>query len=143
MKLAVVYWSGTGNTELMAKAMAEGAKAAGAEVELLTPDFFPASKLVDFDGLLLGCPAMGNEVLEEAEFEPMFASLEKKLADVPVGLFGSYGWGSGEWMEDWQKRCKEQGAKVFGEGVIVNNTPDDEALAGCRSFAEDFVRANS
>ena len=86
---------------------------------------------------------MGNEVLEEAEFEPMFASLEKKLADVPVGLFGSYGWGSGEWMEDWQKRCKEQGAKVFGEGVIVNNTPDDEALAGCRSFAEDFVRANS
>ena len=143
MKLAVVYWSGTGNTELMAKAMAEGAKDAGAEVELLTPDFFPASKLVDFDGLLLGCPAMGNEVLEEAEFEPMFASLEKKLADVPVGLFGSYGWGSGEWMEDWQKRCKEQGAKVFGEGVIVNNTPDDEALAGCRSFAEDFVRANS
>ena len=143
MKLAVVYWSGTGNTEMMAKAMAEGAKAAGAEVELLTPDFFPASKLVDFDGLLLGCPAMGNEVLEEAEFEPMFASLEKKLADVPVGLFGSYGWGSGEWMEDWQKRCKEQGAKVFGEGVIVNNTPDDEALAGCRSFAEDFVRANS
>lgn len=143
MKLAVVYWSGTGNTEMMARAMAEGAKAAGAEVELLTPDFFPASKLVDFDGLLLGCPAMGNEVLEEAEFEPMFASLEKKLADVPVGLFGSYGWGSGEWMEDWQKRCKEQGAKVFGEGVIVNNTPDDEALAGCRSFAEDFVRANS
>ena len=143
MKLAVVYWSGTGNTEMMARAMAEGAKAAGAEVELLTPDFFPASKLVDFDGLLLGCPAMGNEVLEEAEFEPMFASLEKKLADVPVGLFGSYGWGSGEWMEDWQKRCKEQGAKVFGEGVIVNNAPDDEALAGCRSFAEDFVRANS
>ena len=91
MKLAVVYWSGTGNTEMMARAMAEGAKAAGAEVELLTPDFFPASKLADFDGLLLGCPAMGNEVLEEAEFEPMFASLEKKLADVPVGLFGSYG----------------------------------------------------
>ena len=143
MKLAVVYWSGTGNTKMMARAMAEGAKAAGAEVELLTPDFFPASKLADFDGLLLGCPAMGNEVLEEAEFEPMFASLEKKLAGVPVGLFGSYGWGSGEWMEDWQKRCKEQGAKVFGEGVIVNNTPDDEALAGCRSFAEDFVRANS
>ena len=143
MKLAVVYWSGTGNTEMMARAMVDGAKAAGADVEPLTPDFFPASKLADFDGLLLGCPAMGNEVLEEAEFEPMFASLEKKLADVPVGLFGSYGWGSGEWMEDWQKRCKEQGAKVFGEGAIVNNTPDDEALAGCRSFAEDFVRANS
>lgn len=143
MKLAVVYWSGTGNTELMAKAMAEGAKAAGAEVELLTPDFFPASKLADFDSLLLGCPAMGNEVLEEAEFESMFTALEKNLAGVPVGLFGSYGWGSGEWMEDWQNRCKEHGAKVFGDGVIVNNTPDDEALAGCRSFAEDFVRANS
>lgn len=143
MKLAVVYWSGTGNTEMMAKAMVEGAKVAGAEVELLTPEEFPASKLENFDALLLGCPAMGNEVLEEAEFEPMFTALEKKLEGVPVGLFGSYGWGSGEWMEDWQARCKDHGAKVFGTGVIVNNTPDDETLVQCRDFAGSFVRENS
>ncbi|MGM9540008.1 flavodoxin [Anaerovibrio sp.] len=143
MKVAVVYWSGTGNTEMMAQAMAEGAREAGAEVELLTPEGFPASKLGNFDALLLGCPAMGNEVLEESEFEPMFTALEKHLEGVPVGLFGSYGWGSGEWMEDWQARCKEHGANVFGDGVIVNNTPDDEALAQCRSFAEGFVKENS
>ena len=93
MKLAIVYWSGTGNTEAMANAMAEGAKEAGAAVDLLSVDEFNVDKLADFDGVLFGCPAMGNEVLEEAEFEPMFAELEVKLAGVPVGLFGSYGWG--------------------------------------------------
>lgn len=143
MRTAVVYWSGTGNTKLMAQAMAEGARAAGADVELLTPEWFPASRLREFDGLLLGCPAMGNEVLEESEFEPMFTALEKQLAGVPVGLFGSYGWGSGEWMEVWQTRCQAHAARVFEQGVIVNNIPADEDLAACRSFAERFVRANS
>ena len=134
MKLAIVYWSGTGNTELMAKAMAEGAKAAGAEVELLTPDFFPASKLADFDSLLLGCPAMGNEVLEEAEFEPMFTALEKNLAGVPVGLFGSYGWGDGEWMRMWEDEAKGAGAELAVDSVIVNGAPDDEGEADCKAL---------
>ena len=135
MKLAVVYWSGTGNTELMAKAMAEGAKAAGAEVELLTPDFFPASKLADFDSLLLGCPAMGNEVLEEAEFEPMFTALEKNLAGVPVGLFGSYGWGDGEWMRSWESNCTSSGLQLACESVICQDAPDDDALHACAALA--------
>lgn len=143
MKIAVVYWSGTGNTKLMAQAMAEGAGQAGAEAELFTPEWFPASKLQDFDGLLLGCPAMGNEVLEEAEFEPMFAALEKRLSGVPVGLFGSYGWGSGEWMEAWEARCRKHAAMVFERGLIVNNMPDEAALADCRSFAGRFIRENS
>lgn len=128
MKLAIVYWSGTGNTEAMANAMAEGAKEAGAAVDLLSVDEFNVDKLADFDGVLFGCPAMGNEVLEEAEFEPMFAELEAKLAGVPVGLFGSYGWGSGEWMEDWKKRCGDDGAKVYGAGVIINDVPDEDGL---------------
>ena len=143
MKLAVVFWSGTGNTESMAQAMAEGAKGAGAEAEVLTTDEFNADKLADFDGVLFGCPAMGNEVLEESEFEPMFAELEGKLAGVPVGLFGSYGWGSGEWMEDWKKRCADDGAKVYGDGVIINDAPDEDGLARCKEYAAGFVQANS
>ncbi len=140
MKLAIVYWSGTGNTEAMANAMAEGAKEAGAAVDLLSVDEFNVDKLADFDGVLFGCPAMGNEVLEEAEFEPMFAELEAKLAGVPVGLFGSYGWGSGEWMADWKKRCVDDGAKVYGDGVIINDVPDEDGLQQCREYAAGFVK---
>ena len=143
MKVAVVFWSGTGNTEAMANAMLEGAKSAGAEAELFTTDSFNADKLADFDGVLFGCPAMGNEVLEESEFEPMFADLEAKLSGMPVGLFGSYGWGSGEWMADWKKRCLDDGAKVHGDGIIVNDAPDDEAVRECQEYAAAFVKANS
>ena len=143
MKIAVVFWSGTGNTEAMADAMAEGAKSAGAEVELFTADAFTIEKLGGVDGVLFGCPAMGNEVLEESEFEPMFASVESRLSGMPVGIFGSYGWGSGEWMEDWKKRCVDDGAKVYGDGVIVNDAPDDEALADCKAYAEGLVRENA
>ena len=119
MKLAIVFWSGTGNTEAMANAMAEGAKEAGAAVDLLSVDEFNADKLADFDGVLFGCPAMGN------------------------GLFGSYGWGSGEWMEDWKKRCGDDGAKVYGDGVIINDVPDEDGLGLCREYASEFVKANS
>lgn len=142
MKVAVVYWSGTGNTEAMAQAMVQGAESVGAETVIFTTDQFAASNVVNFDGVLFGCPAMGNEVLEEAEFEPMFAGLETELSGVPVGLFGSYGWGSGEWMEDWQTRCREDGANVYENGLIIQNTPDQDGLEKCRSFAAGFVEAN-
>lgn len=142
MKIAVVYWSGTGNTEAMANAMVEGAQEAGAEVELFTIDQFSADQLGGYNGVLFGCPAMGNEVLEESEFEPAFADMEASLSGVPVGLFGSYGWGSGEWMADWQKRCQDDGAKVYGEGLIINDAPDDDGLAQCKEFAAGFVKEN-
>lgn len=143
MKLAVVYWSGTGNTEAMANAMVEGAQSAGAETELFSVDQFAASKLADFGGVLFGCPAMGSEVLEESEFEPLFASLEDQLSGVSVGLFGSYGWGSGEWMQDWKKRCEDDGAKVYGDGIIIQDAPDDDGLNQCKEYASGFVAANS
>lgn len=143
MKIAVVYWSGTGNTEAMAHAMADSAKAVGAEVELFSVDQFSADKMDAYQGFLFGCPAMGNEVLEEAEFEPFFAEAEKKLAGVPVGLFGSYGWGSGEWMANWVQRCQQAGAKVQGEGLIINNEPDAAGLEDCKAYAADFVQADS
>lgn len=140
MKIAVVYWSGTGNTEAMAVAMAEGAKAAGAEADLFQVGEFSLAKAAEYDGFLFGCSAMGNEVLEEAEFEPFFQEIEGKLAGLPVGLFGSYGWGDGEWMRNWVERCQADGAKVYGEGLIVNNVPDDAALEECREFAAGFVK---
>ena len=105
-KIAVVYWSGTGNTEAMANAVLEGAKEKGAEAVLLTPENFDVSMMDSYDAIAFGCPAMGAEVLEEDEFEPMFASCESKLSGKRISLFGSYGWGDGEWMREWEDRCK-------------------------------------
>ena len=139
MKLAVVYWSGTGNTQAMAEAMVEGAQAAGAEAEIFSVDAFGVDKMKDYQGFLFGCPAMGCEVLEESEFEPFFTEAEAHLDGIPVGLFGSYGWGSGEWLQDWQERSKKAGAKVYKDGLMINNTPDDDGLVQCREFAQGFV----
>ena len=138
-KVAVVYWSGTGNTEAMADAVVEGAKNGGAEVDVFTPDTFNAAMINDYEGIIFGCPAMGAEVLEEEEFEPMFADCEAGLKDKKVALFGSYGWGDGEWMRTWEERCNEDSAVVVCESVMCNETPDDGALEECRTLGADFV----
>ena len=135
MKIAVIYWSGTGNTELMAKAIAEGA---GAELFSVS-DF--SGDVAGYDKVAFGCPAMGDEILEEDEFEPFFSGVENKLSGKPVALFGSYDWGDGEWMRQWTERAKNDGADVFtGEGLIVNNTPDDEALEKCKAFGAELAK---
>ena len=133
-KLAVIYWTGTGNTGAMAQAVADGAKGAGAEAELLTVSEISADAAAAYDKLALGCPAMGAEVLEEGEFEPFFTALEGKLSGKKVALFGSYGWGDGQWMRDWQERCEADGAVLAAEPVIANEDPDDDALAACRAL---------
>lgn len=129
MKIAVIYWSGTGNTEAMAKAVAEGAGA-----ELFSVSEF-SGDVADYDRLAFGCPAMGAENLEEGEFEPFFTDNESKLSGKKVALFGSYGWGDGEWMRQWADRVTADGAElVNGEGLIVNEIPDDGALADCKAL---------
>ena len=133
-KIAVVYWSGTGNTEAMAEEVANGAKAAGAEVESFTTDDFAADKMDDYDAVAFGCPAMGDEVLEEDEFEPMFDGCKAELKDKKIALFGSYGWGDGEWMRNWEKSCKEAGAVLATESVICNDMPDDDGVANCKEL---------
>mgnify|MGYP000147230279 CR=1 FL=1 len=134
-KIAVVYWSGTGNTEQMANAVAEGAKEAGAEVSTLTADQFSAAKVAEFDAIAFGCPAMGAETLEEDEFEPMFTGCESALSGKKLALFGSYGWGDGEWMREWAERVRNDGAVLVNdEGLIANETPDDAALADCKAL---------
>ena len=95
-KIAVVYWSGTGNTEAMAGAVAEGVKEKGGEAVVLTAGEFDPSMIASFDGFAFGCPSMGAEQLEDSEFEPMFDACKSSLAGKPVALFGSYGWGDGE-----------------------------------------------
>ena len=134
MKTAVIYWSGTGNTEEMANAVLAGAQAAGGEVTLLTADRFTGDQMDQYDAIAFGCPAMGSEVLEESEFEPMFATCEPKLTGKPIALFGSYGWGDGEWMRDWEARCKAAGASLVAAPVIANDAPGDEETAACQAL---------
>ena len=130
-KVAVVYWSGTGNTETMANKVAEGAKAAGAEVEVISADDFAGTDISGFDGVAFGCPAMGDEELEDSVFQPVFEACEPKLAGKKVALFGSYGWGDGDWMRSWEEKCQNDGVALAVDSVICNEEPDDEAQAAC------------
>ena len=138
-KIAVVYWSGTGNTEAMANEVAEGAKSAGAEVEVFTPGTFTADKMDAFDAVAFGCPAMGAEELEDTEFEPLFKSCEEKLQGKKIALFGSYGWGDGEWMRTWEETCKNAGAELAHESVICTEEPDDDAKSACQELGKSLA----
>ena len=133
-KVAVVYWSGTGNTEAMANAVAAGAKAAGGEVSVFTSADFDASMMDNFDAVAFGCPSMGAEELEDTEFAPMFSACEPALSGKKIALFGSYGWGDGEWMRNWEETCKADGAVMACDFVICNETPDDAAVAACEAL---------
>ena len=136
MKIAVVYWSSTGNTEAMAQAVVEGAKHAGAEAELFTAAEFGGAKMDEFDAVAFGCPAMGAEELEDGEFAPMFETCESKLSGKKIALFGSYGWGDGEWMRTWEEDCASAGIRLAADSVTCCEAPDDEALSACRSLGE-------
>lgn len=133
-KVAVVYWSGTGNTEAMATAVAQGAKNKGADAVLLTAVEFDAAMMDTFDAVAFGCPSMGSEQLEDTEFEPMFTACEAKLSGKKIALFGSYGWGDGEWMRTWEDTCRADGAVLACDPVICNDAPDDDALTACKAL---------
>ncbi|WP_195984792.1 flavodoxin [Clostridium sp. D33t1_170424_F3] len=133
-KAAIIYWTGTGNTEGMANAIAEGLRAGGAEADVFAVSDAPA--LDAYEKVAFGCPAMGDEVLEEAEFDPYFSAEEAKLGGKKVALFGSYGWGDGQWMRDWQDRVSVDGALLFEEGLMANGAPDE---AVCAAFGERFA----
>ena len=139
-KTAVVYWSGTGNTESMANAIAEAMKAAGAEAEIMTSEQADAGKLADLDAIAFGCPAMGAEELEETEFAPMFDAVKGALSGKDVALFGSYGWGDGEWMRTWEDDCKSSGMNLVCDSVICCEAPDGEALDHCRKLGAELAK---
>ena len=137
-RINVVYWSQTGNTEEMAEAIGKGITQAGGEAVVSEVSAISPDALKDEKVFALGCPAMGAEVLEEDEFEPMFASCESKLSGKRIALFGSYGWGDGEWMRDWEERCKAKGGVLVCESVICNEMPDDEGLQSCKALGENL-----
>lgn len=137
----VIYWSGTGNTEAMAQAVVEGIDSAGGHGILMEVGSATPEMLKDEAVFALGCPAMGAEELEEGEMEPFVSALEGFASGKKVGLFGSYDWGDGEWMRLWAERMEQAGAQVAGgQGVIANNTPDDEALKACRELGSKLVQ---
>ena len=134
--IGVIFWSGTGNTERMAYEVAEGIKAAGQDVEVKSVSEVSVDEAAAYDKLALGCADMGAEQLEEGEFEPFYTELEGKLSGKKVAIFGSYGWGDGEWMRTWQDRVAADGAVLVQDGVMANYEPDDGALAQCKALGE-------
>ena len=141
MKVAVVYWSSTGNTEAMAQAVVEGAKHAGAEAELFTAAEFDGGKMDEFDAVAFGCPAMGAEELEDGEFAPMFETCESKLSGKKIALFGSYGWGDGEWIRTWAEDAEAAGARLVVEPVMANGAPDGDAETACAALGTALANA--
>ena len=133
-KVAVVYWSQTGNTEAMANAVADGAKEKGAEVALMTSADFSADDVANYDAIAFGCPAMGAEVLEEDEFQPLWDACKSNLNGKKIVLFGSYGWGDGEWMRNWEEDAKGAGAVLAADCLTVNEAPDDDEVANCKAL---------
>ena len=133
-KVAVVFWSGTGNTEAMANAVAAGAQEKGAEVTMMGPADFGAAAVAGYDAIAFGCPAMGAEVLEEAEYQPMWDDVKGALSGKKIALFGSYGWGDGEWMRLWEDEARDAGATLVVDSVMANNEPDDDAVEACKAL---------
>lgn len=132
--IAIVYYSGTGNTELMADAVREGVQQNGAGAKKISAGLFGSDMLDSYDAFAFGCPASGAETLEEETFEPMFETLLPHLRGKRIALFGSYGWGDGEWMRRWEQRVKEAGAILATESLIVMDSPDDSALQAAREL---------
>lgn len=137
-KVAIVYWSGTGNTEAMAELVAEGVQSAGGEASLIQAVEFSSDELDAYDSFVFGCPAMGSEELESEEFEPMWDAIEPELPGRKVALFGSYDWADGEWMDLWRERAEAAGITV-AETVIAKDYPDDDASDACRALGASLV----
>lgn len=141
-KTTIIYWSGTGNTEMMANAVLEGIKDVGNPVDLVRVEDANKDMVVNSELLAFGCPSMGAEILEDEFMEPFIESLrEINLSEKKVVLFGSYDWGDGQWMRDWEERMKAYGANVIDEGLVIHLTPDDEGIEQCRELGESLAKA--
>lgn len=140
MEIAVIYWSGTGNTKMMAEAVAEGIAEAGAQAVVKSVSEITPDEAAAYDKIAFGCSAMGAEVLEETEFEPFFTMVEDNLKGKKVVLFGSYGWG-GSYMQDWEARVQADGAELLRPGVLAMGEPDDTARQECKEIGSLLAKA--
>lgn len=139
--LNVIYWSGTGNTEAMANAVAEGARNEGAEVRVIPVGEATIEDVTGVDKVAFGCPAMGAEELEDGEMRPFMDEANKELSGKPVALFGSYEWADGQWMIDWQEEIRGTGANLVVDGLAIYDTPDEDGLDDCKMLGRDLARA--
>jgi len=137
----IVYWSGTGNTGEMARLVSSGAAKAGASVRMITADSFSAADVSSADVLVLGCPAMGSEQLEDCEFQPMYDSIRSELSGKKLGLFGSYGWGDGQWMQEWQDDAVSAGAVLIADPVIACGAPEGDEADACTALGAAAANA--
>ncbi len=135
-KLAIVYWTGTGNTESMAELIREGAASAGVEASLFEADEFNDAMAADYEAIAFGCPSMGDEELEDGTFAPMFQSVIPVLGNKKIALFGSFGWGEGDWMRKWEADCAAAGVPLAAESVMSNYAPDADAADACRALGK-------
>lgn len=141
-KIIVAYWSQSGNTQAMAEAVGQGIVEAGGEADVCEISAVSMDELKSADRFAMGCPAMGAEVLEEGEMEPFVMEVEGFAAGKKIALFGSYGWGDGQWMRDWEERMVSAGSAVInGEGTICMEAPDDAAIAECKALGKALVNA--
>ncbi len=138
-KVNIIYWTGTGNTESMANLIAEGAKEKGADVNLINVSSASEADVKDADVVALGSPAMGAEVIEEAEMEPFVESISGAVSGKKIALFGSYGWGDGEWMRSWVERMEGYGANLVNDGLIVNEAPEGESEEECKNLGKELA----
>lgn len=138
-KVNIIYWTGTGNTESMANLIAEGAKEKGADVNLINVSSAGEADVKDADVVALGSPAMGAEVIEEAEMEPFVESISGAVSGKKIALFGSYGWGDGEWMRSWVERMEGYGANLVNDGLIVNEAPEGESEEECKNLGKELA----
>ena len=140
-KVAVIYWSGTGNTEMMAKYIADGVKAAGGEADVFSVSDFSQNQLAEYGRYALGCPAMGAEELEDSEFQPFYEAVKPSLSGKKVVLFGSYGWGGGEWMNPWKADAEAAGLVLVAEPLAIENAPDGSGKTECENLGKTLLQA--
>ncbi|AJA47463.1 flavodoxin [Clostridium pasteurianum DSM 525 = ATCC 6013] len=138
-KVNIIYWSGTGNTEAMAKLIAEGAQEKGAEVKLLNVSDAKEDDVKEADVVAFGSPSMGSEVVEESEMQPFLDSVSSIVTGKKVALFGSYGWGDGEWMRNWVSEMDNLGANVVNDGLIVQEAPEGDSAEDCKNLGRELV----
>ena len=122
--MKIIYWSGTGNTEKMAELIKEGIVQAGKNATTINVSDVNVDEVLEEEILVLGCPAMGDEVLEESEFEPFIEEISSKISGKKVALFGSYGWGDGQWMRDFEEKMISYDCTIIESPLIIQNEPD-------------------
>lgn len=137
--MKIVYWSLTGNTKKAAEIIAEGIKKENKEVELINVSDASSDVFDNEDVVILGCPAMGSEVLEESEFDPFIDEISSKVSGKKVALFGSYGWGDGEWMRNWEDRMLSYGCQLPLDCMLIHETPDDNDQ-GLIEFGQNIAK---